>query len=198
MNASARPPDLRPSQESGPPQHRPDGWWKTAVVYQVYPRSFADSNGDGTGDIPGIATKVDHLVELGVDVVWLSPVFRSPMDDNGYDISDYTDVDPTFGTLAELDALITDLHARGIKLIMDLVVNHTSDEHPWFAESRDPASPKRNWYWWRPARAGFEPGTEGAEPTNWDAAFSGSAWQYDERSGEYYLHMFSPKQPDLN
>ena len=131
-------------------------------------------------------------------MVWLSPIYRSPMDDNGYDISDYQDVDPLFGTLEELDALIAGLHARGIKLIMDLVVNHTSDEHPWFVESRDPASPKRDWYFWRPAREGFEPGTEGAEPTNWESSFSGSAWQFDERSGEYFLHVFSPKQPDLN
>jgi oligo-1,6-glucosidase len=179
-------------------QTRPDGWWKSAVVYQIYPRSFADSNGDGTGDIQGITSKIDYLAELGVDVVWLSPVYTSPMDDNGYDISDYTDVDPLFGTLADLDRLITALHERGIKLVMDLVVNHTSDEHPWFQESRDPASPKRNWYWWRPARAGFEPGSKGAEPTNWEAAFAGSAWQFDERSGEYYLHLFSRKQPDLN
>jgi oligo-1,6-glucosidase len=177
---------------------RPDGWWKSAVVYQIYPRSFADSNGDGIGDIPGITEHVDHLAQLGVDVVWLSPVYTSPMDDNGYDISNYTDVDPLFGTLGDLDRLIAELHARGIKLVMDLVVNHTSDEHPWFVESRDPASPKRDWYWWRPARSGFEPGAEGAEPNNWEAAFSGPAWHYDEQSGEYYLHLFSPKQPDLN
>ncbi len=186
------------SQAAGPPGHRPDNWWKSAVVYQIYPRSFADSNGDGTGDLPGIESKLDYLGDLGVDVIWLSPVYRSPMDDNGYDISDYTDVDPMFGTLEELDEVIAGLHDRGMKLVMDLVVNHTSDEHAWFAESRDPASPKRDWYVWRPAREGFEPGTEGAEPTNWGSAFSGSAWQYDERSGEYYLHMFSPKQPDLN
>ncbi len=177
---------------------RPDDWWKTAVVYQIYPRSFSDSNGDGTGDIPGMSQRLDYLAELGVDVVWLSPIYRSPMDDNGYDISDYQDVDPLFGTLEELDALIAGLHARGIKLIMDLVVNHTSDEHPWFVESRDPASPKRDWYFWRPAREGFAPGTDGAEPTNWESFFSGSAWQFDERSGEYFLHAFSPKQPDLN
>ena len=121
------------------------------------------------------------------------------MDDNGYDISDYHDVDPLFGTLDELDTLIAGLHERGMKIMMDLVVNHTSDEHPWFVESRDPASPKRDWYWWRPAREGFEPGTEGAEPTNWEAAFSGSAWTYDERSGEYYLHLFSAQaaRPEL-
>ncbi|HZA72784.1 MAG TPA: alpha-glucosidase [Propionibacteriaceae bacterium] len=177
---------------------RPDGWWKTAVVYQIYPRSFSDSNGDGTGDIPGMVQRLDYLAELGVDVVWLSPIYRSPMDDNGYDISDYRDVDPLFGTLEELDALIAGLHARGMKLIMDLVVNHTSDEHRWFVESRDPASPKRDWYFWRPTRKGFTPGTEGAEPTNWVSFFSGSAWTFDERSGEYFLHAFSPKQPDLN
>ena len=185
-------------EQTSAPAHRPPGWWRSAVVYQIYPRSFADSNGDGTGDLPGIISRLDYLSELGVDVLWLSPVYRSPMDDNGYDISDYQDVDPTFGTLEELEELIEAVHERGMKLVMDLVVNHTSDEHAWFVESRDPTSPKRDWYWWRPARAGREPGTEGAEPTNWGSAFSGSAWQYDERSGEYFLHMFSPKQPDLN
>jgi oligo-1,6-glucosidase len=177
---------------------RPDGWWRSAVVYQIYPRSFADSNGDGTGDIQGILSRLDYLAELGVDVVWLSPVYTSPMDDNGYDISDYQGIDPLFGTLADLYELIAGLHERGIKLVMDLVVNHTSDEHPWFVESRDPRSPKRDWYWWRPPRKGATPGTPGAEPTNMEAAFSGPAWHYDERSGEYYLHIFSPKQPDLN
>ncbi|HYN67713.1 MAG TPA: alpha-glucosidase [Ornithinibacter sp.] len=177
---------------------RPANWWRTAVVYQVYPRSFADSDGDGIGDLPGITSRLEHLDRLGIDVLWLSPVYRSPMDDNGYDISDYHDVDPSFGTLADLDALIAGCHARGIRLVMDLVVNHTSDEHPWFVESRDPASPKRDWYWWRPARPGHEPGTEGAEPTNWESMFSGPAWELDEASGEYYLHLFSRKQPDLN
>jgi oligo-1,6-glucosidase len=184
--------------ESAAPARRPHGWWKSAVVYQIYPRSFADSNGDGMGDLPGIITRLDYLSKLGVDVIWLSPVYRSPMDDNGYDISDYQNVDPLFGTLDELDEVIAAVHERGMKIVMDLVVNHTSDEHPWFVESRDPESPKRNWYWWRPARKGSEPGTDGAEPTNWGSAFSGSAWAYDERSGEYYLHMFSRKQPDLN
>jgi oligo-1,6-glucosidase len=177
---------------------RPDNWWKTAVVYQVYPRSFSDSNGDGVGDIPGITRRLDYLHELGVDVIWLSPVYTSPQDDNGYDISNYQDIDPSFGTLADLDALIAGLHERGMALVMDLVVNHTSDEHPWFEESRDPGSPKRDWYWWRPPRPGFQAGTPGAEPTNWESAFSGSAWQLDERSGEYYLHLFTRKQPDLN
>jgi oligo-1,6-glucosidase len=172
-------------------EHRPDGWWKSAVVYQIYPRSFADSNGDGVGDLPGITSKLDYLQQLGVDVLWLSPVYTSPMDDNGYDISDYEDVDPLFGSLADLEELIEGAHARGMKLVMDLVVNHTSDEHAWFQESRDPASPKRDWYWWRPPR-------DGAEPNNWESAFSGSAWEYDDRSGEYYLHIFTRKQPDLN
>ncbi|MGB7964252.1 MAG: alpha-glucosidase [Propionicimonas sp.] len=173
-------------------------WWKRAVVYQIYPRSFADSDGDGVGDLPGIIGHLDYLADLGVDVVWLSPIYRSPMDDNGYDISDYDDVDPLFGTLADLDALIAGLHARGMKLVMDLVVNHTSDEHPWFVESRDPSSPKRDWYYWRAPRPGHEPGAPGAEPTNWGSFFSGPGWSYDETSGEYYLHLFSRKQPDLN
>jgi oligo-1,6-glucosidase len=187
-----------PTQAAVVSVDRPTDWWKSAVVYQIYPRSFADSNGDGIGDIPGITSRLDYLADLGVDVVWLSPVYASPMDDNGYDISDYQDVDPMFGALDDLDRLIAGLHERGIKIVMDLVVNHTSDEHSWFIQSRDPASPKRDWYWWRPPRPGFEPGSEGAEPTNWESAFSGSAWQFDERSGEYYLHLFSPKQPDLN
>jgi oligo-1,6-glucosidase len=174
------------------------GWWKSAVVYQIYPRSFMDSNGDGIGDIPGMTARLDYLHRLGVDVLWLSPVYASPMDDNGYDISDYQDVDPVFGTLGDLDALIAGCHERGMKLVMDLVVNHTSDEHAWFQESRDPASPKRDWYWWRPAREGHEPGTPGAEPNNWASVFSGPAWEYDERSGEYFMHNFSRKQPDLN
>jgi oligo-1,6-glucosidase len=177
----------------------PDPWWRSAVVYQVYPRSFFDGDGDGIGDLRGLIRKVDHLDRLGVDVLWLSPVYRSPMDDNGYDISDYTDVDPTFGTLEDLDALIQALHARGMKIVMDLVVNHTSDEHPWFVESRSSKdAPKRDWYWWRPPRPGFEPGEPGAEPTNWGSFFSGPAWTYDEHTGEYYLHLFSRKQPDLN
>ncbi|WP_231988419.1 alpha-glucosidase [Nakamurella panacisegetis] len=189
---------IAPAEPVAAGENRPPDWWKSSVVYQIYPRSFADSNGDGIGDIPGITGKVDYLHRLGVDVVWLSPVYRSPMDDNGYDISDYQDVDPAFGTLADLDELIAALHGRGMKLVMDLVVNHTSDEHPWFIESRDPLSSKRDWYWWRPARDGFEPGAEGAEPTNWGSAFSGSAWELDRNSGQYFLHMFSRKQPDLN
>ncbi len=174
-------------------------WWKSAVVYQIYPRSFADSDGDGVGDLGGIIAHLDHLVRLGVDVVWLSPVYRSPMDDNGYDISDYQDIDPLFGTLAQLDELIARAHEAGIKIVMDLVVNHTSDEHAWFAESRSSKdNAKRDWYWWRAPRPGHEPGTQGAEPTNWGSAFSGPAWTLDEGTGDYYLHLFSPKQPDLN
>ncbi len=174
-------------------------WFRNAVVYQIYPRSFADSNGDGIGDLPGITSKLDYLARLGVDVLWLSPVYRSPQDDNGYDISDYQDIDPLFGTLADMDQLLAEAHRRGIKIVMDLVVNHSSDEHPWFVESRSSTDdPKRDWYWWRPARPGFEPGTPGAEPTNWGSYFAGSAWQFDEATGEYYLHLFSRKQPDLN
>jgi oligo-1,6-glucosidase len=173
--------------------------WRRWVVYQVYPRSFADSDGDGVGDLRGVLAHLDHLQRLGVDVVWLSPVYRSPMDDNGYDISDYRDVDPLFGTLADLDELIKELHARGMRLVMDLVVNHTSDEHPWFLESRSSRdNPKRDWYWWRDARPGTSPGTPGAEPTNWESHFSGPTWTWDEHTGQYYLHIFSRKQPDLN
>jgi len=174
-------------------------WWTSAVVYQVYPRSFADSDGDGIGDLRGIASRLDHLELLGVDVIWLSPVYPSPQDDAGYDISDYQGIDPVFGTLEDFDALLAGVHARGMKLVMDLVVNHTSDEHPWFVESRSSRdNPKRDWYWWRPARPHMETGAPGAEPTNWGSAFSGPAWDLDEETGEYYLHLFSRKQPDLN
>jgi oligo-1,6-glucosidase len=176
-----------------------DQWWKSAVVYQVYPRSFADSNGDGIGDLRGIIGRLDYLSALGIDVLWLSPVYRSPQDDNGYDISDYQDIDPVFGTLADLVELIDGAHARGIRIVMDLVVNHTSDEHAWFLESRaDTSSRKRDWYWWRPARPGHGAGAPGAEPNDWQSFFSGPAWEFDESSGEYFMHMFSRKQPDLN
>jgi oligo-1,6-glucosidase len=182
-----------------PPTEADPDAWRRWVVYQVYPRSFADANGDGVGDLRGILTRLDYLQRLGVDVVWLSPVYRSPMDDNGYDISDYTDIDPLFGTLADLDELIAELHQRGMRLVMDLVVNHTSDEHPWFEESRASRdNPKRDWYWWRDPRPGVAPGTPGAEPTNWESHFSGPTWTWDERTGQYYLHIFSAKQPDLN
>jgi len=177
---------------------RPDGWWRSAVIYQIYPRSFSDSDGDGIGDIPGITSRLDYLSALGIDVIWLSPVYSSPQDDNGYDISDYQNIDPLFGSLDDIDELIEQAHARGIKLVMDLVVNHTSDEHDWFIQSRQPGSDKRDWYLWRPARPGFEPNTPGAEPNDIPSAFSGSAWQFDEAGGEYFLHIFSRKQPDLN
>jgi oligo-1,6-glucosidase len=167
-------------------------WWKEAVVYQIYPRSFKDSNGDGIGDINGIISKLDYLKELGVDCIWLSPVYKSPNDDNGYDISDYFDIMDEFGTMADWERLLEEMHKRGLKLIMDLVVNHSSDEHAWFIESRKSKdNPYRDYYIWRP-------GQDGREPNNWKSTFSGSAWQYDEATGEYYLHLFSKKQPDLN
>jgi len=167
-------------------------WWKERVVYQIYPRSFQDSNGDGIGDLRGIIGRLDYLKELGVDVVWLSPVYKSPNDDNGYDISDYQDIMDEFGTLADWEELPARMHARGIRLVMDLVVNHSSDEHPWFIESRKSKdNPYRDFYIWRPAR-------DGREPNNWESFFSGSVWQYDKTTDEYYLHLFSSKQPDLN
>jgi oligo-1,6-glucosidase len=162
------------------------------VVYQIYPRSFADSNGDGFGDLGGIIGRLEYLRELGVDVIWLSPIYRSPQTDNGYDISDYHAIDPMFGTLDEFDALLAEVHEHGMKLVMDLVANHTSDEHPWFVEARSSRdSPKRNWYIWRDARAG-------AEPNNWGSFFSGSAWEWEHSTDQYYLHLFDRKQPDLN
>jgi oligo-1,6-glucosidase len=167
-------------------------WWKESTVYQVYPRSFFDSNADGIGDLPGIIQKLDYLKSLGVDVIWLSPVYKSPNDDNGYDISDYQDIMTEFGTLADFDVLLAEMHKRGLKLVMDLVVNHTSDEHAWFVESRKSKdNPYRDYYIWRT-------GKNGKEPNNWSSAFSGSAWQYDPVTHEYFLHLFSKKQPDLN
>lgn len=167
-------------------------WWKEAVVYQIYPRSFMDSNGDGIGDLRGIISKLDYLQELGIDVIWLSPIYQSPNDDNGYDISDYYNIMDEFGTMEDFDELLKEAHKRGIKIVMDLVVNHTSDEHPWFIESRSSKdSPKRDFYIWRE-------GKNGEPPTKWESFFSGPAWEYDEKTGEYYLHLFSKKQPDLN
>ncbi len=170
-------------------------WWQTGVVYQIYPRSFADASGDGVGDLPGITTHLDHLAWLGVDAVWLSPFYRSPMADFGYDVADHCDVDPLFGTLDDFDALLAAAHRRGIRVLVDWVPNHTSDQHPWFLESRSSReSPKRDWYVWRDGRAG------GAEPpNNWVAAFTNSsAWEHDEATGQWYLHLFLPQQPDLN
>ncbi|HEY5706030.1 MAG TPA: alpha-glucosidase [Terrimicrobiaceae bacterium] len=167
-------------------------WWKESVVYQIYPRSFCDSNGDGIGDLRGIIQKLDYLKELGVNVVWLSPVYKSPNDDNGYDISDYQDIMTEFGTLADWEEMLAEMHRRGIKLLMDLVVNHTSDEHPWFVESRKSKdNPYRDYYIWRA-------GKDAREPNNWESLFGGSAWQYDAATDEYFLHIFSKKQPDLN
>lgn len=167
-------------------------WWKESVVYQIYPRSFYDSDGDGIGDLRGIIQKLDYISKLGVDVVWLSPVYKSPNDDNGYDISDYQDIMDEFGTLSDWEEMVAGMHDRGLKLVMDLVVNHTSDEHPWFLESRkSKENPYRDFYIWRP-------GKNGREPNNWASFFGGSAWQFDDATGEYYLHLFSKKQPDLN
>ena len=167
-------------------------WWKNSTVYQIYPRSFCDSNGDGIGDIPGITSKLDHLKTLGVDVVWLSPVYQSPNDDNGYDISDYRAIMGEFGTMADFDAMLAGMTQRGIALMMDLVVNHTSDEHEWFRQARSSRdNPYHDYYIWQES-------VDGREPTNWESVFSGSAWSWNEATGEYYLHMFSPKQPDLN
>ncbi|RSK26643.1 alpha-glucosidase [Bacillus sp. HMF5848] len=167
-------------------------WWKESVVYQIYPRSFNDSNGDGIGDIQGIIEKLDYLKDLGAEIIWLSPVYKSPNDDNGYDISDYQDIMEEFGTLDDWDQLINEMHNRGLKLVMDLVINHTSDEHNWFVEARKSKdNPYRDYYMWRP-------GKDGKEPNNWVSFFSGSAWQYDEASDEYFLHLFTKKQPDLN
>ncbi len=167
-------------------------WWKEAVAYQIYPRSFMDSNGDGIGDLQGIIAKLDYLKDLGIDVIWICPMYKSPNDDNGYDISDYQDIMDEFGTMADFDALLDEVHKRDMKLIIDLVINHTSDEHPWFIESR---SSKDN-----PSVIGIfgMMVKDGAEPNNWESIFNGSAWEYDEETEQYYLHLFSRKQPDLN
>lgn len=172
-------------------------WWKESAVYQIYPSSFKDDNNDGMGDLKGITSKLDYIKSLGVDVVWLSPMFKSPDVDMGYDISDYQDVDPKYGTLEDLDELTKGLHDRGMKLMLDLVVNHTSDQHEWFKESSSSkTNPKRDWYVWRPPR--YDENGERQPPTNWAAAFSPSAWEWDETTQEYYLHLFAIEQPDLN
>jgi oligo-1,6-glucosidase len=166
-------------------------WWQERAAYQIYPRSFADSNGDGTGDIPGIISHLDELSSLGIGIIWLGPVYRSPDADNGYDISDYLEIDPKYGTMADMDKLIDEVKRRDIKLVMDLVINHTSDEHPWFIDSRNKNSPYRDYYIW-------QPGKNKKPPNNWISLFGGSCWKYDEQSSEYYMHLFSAKQPDLN
>ncbi len=168
-------------------------WWKESIVYQIYPRSYQDSNGDGMGDIRGIINRLDHVQSLGVNVIWLSPVFQSPNDDNGYDVSDYCDIHPEFGTMADFDELLEGIHQRGMKLLIDLVFNHSSDEHAWFEEARQSKeSPKRDYYIWK------DPAADGGPPNNWLSFFGGSAWELDEATGQYYLHYFSKKQPDLN
>lgn len=167
-------------------------WWKELIGYQIYPRSFKDSNEDGIGDLKGIIEKLDYLKDLGIDLIWVSPFFKSPNDDNGYDISDYRDILEEFGTMEDFDNLLSETHKRGMKLIIDLVINHTSDEHPWFIEARESKdSPKRDWYIWRE-------GKDNEEPNNWESIFKGSAWEKCEKTDEYYLHLFSKKQPDLN
>lgn len=168
-------------------------WWKEAVAYQVYPRSFNDSNGDGIDDLPGLIEKLDYLENLGIDVIWLSPMYPSPNDDNGYDISDYKGIMSEFGTMNDFDQLLSSIHQRGMKLILDLVVNHTSDEHPWFIESKSSkTNAKRDWYIWA------DPKPDGSEPNNWESIFNGSTWEFDESTKQYYFHLFSKKQPDLN
>lgn len=168
-------------------------WWQDGVIYQVYPRSFQDSDGDGVGDLNGIASRLDHLVDLGVDAVWISPIFPSPMADFGYDVSDYLGIDPVFGTLDDFDRLLAAAHERGLKLILDYVPNHTSDEHPWFIESRSSrTNPRREWYLWR------DPRPDGAPPNNWLSEFGGPAWTFDAPTGQFYYHGYLSRQPDLN
>ncbi|HET8776506.1 MAG TPA: alpha-amylase family glycosyl hydrolase, partial [Candidatus Limnocylindria bacterium] len=168
-------------------------WWQYGVIYQVYPRSFQDTTGDGIGDLEGIRRRLDYLEWLGAEAAWISPFFPSPMVDFGYDVADYTDVDPRFGSLADFDRLLADAHERGIKIILDLVPNHTSDQHPWFVESRrSRSSERRDWYLW------LDPAPDGGPPNNWRSEFGGSAWEFDEATGQYYYHAFATEQPDLN
>jgi alpha-glucosidase len=168
-------------------------WWRTAAIYQIYPRSFQDSNDDGTGDLRGITRRLEYLAHLGVDAIWLSPIYSSPMADFGYDVADYRTIDPRFGTLADFDELLTRSHAFGIKVILDLVPNHTSDQHPWFVESRaSRENPRRDWYIWRDAAP------DGGAPNNWISDFGGPAWQWDATTRQYYYHAFLKEQPDLN
>ncbi|MCR5671954.1 MAG: alpha-glucosidase [Butyrivibrio sp.] len=174
-------------------------WWQKSVVYQIYPRSYSDSNGDGIGDLKGITARLPYIAELGADVIWLSPVYASPNDDNGYDISDYRAIMPEFGTMEDFDELLKRAHELGLKIMMDLVVNHTSDEHNWFKEAKKSKdNPYRDYYIWRDPRPGMKGGEPGAEPNNWGSCFGGSVWKYDETTGQYFMHLFSPRQPDLN
>lgn len=168
-------------------------WWRAAVIYQIYPRSFQDTNGDGVGDLKGIANRLDYLVGLGIDAIWISPIYPSPMADFGYDVADYCDVDLRFGTLADFDELLAQAHVRGLKLVLDFVPNHSSDQHPWFVESLSSrVHPRRDWYIWR------DPAPDGGPPNNWISDFGGSAWEWDEATGQYYYHAFLKEQPDLN
>jgi alpha-glucosidase len=178
------------------PQH----WWQDAIIYQIYPRSFQDTNGDGVGDLPGITQRLDYLRALGVDALWLSPIFPSPMRDFGYDVSDYTAISPEFGTMADFQAFLRAAHERGLRVLLDLVMNHTSDQHPWFLESAaSRENPRRDWYIWRDGKPGERGrGRRPAPPNNWQSVFGGSAWQWDERTGQYYLHSFLKEQPDVN
>src|SRR5690349_14050665 len=174
-------------------ESRPPPWWQNAVLYQIYPRSLQDSTGTGVGDLRGILQRLPELIDLGVDALWLSPIYPSPMADFGYDISNYMDVHPVFGTLQDLDVLVQQAHLRDLKVILDFVPNHTSDEHPWFQQSRSSREDeKRGWYLWR------DPAPGGGPPNNWTSMFGGSAWQFDSQMGQYYLHLFDVKQPDLN
>lgn len=188
--ALPRSPRISPPSQAG---EAPAPWWQTCLFYQIYPRSFRDTDGDGIGDLRGIRAGLDYLVSLGVGCLWLSPIFPSPMRDFGYDVADYTGIDPLFGDLPEFDALLAEVHARGMKLILDLVPNHTSDEHPWFRESRSRRdAPKRDWYFWR------DPAPDGGPPNNWLSFFGGPAWTFDPATGQYYLHQFASSQPELN
>lgn len=173
-------------------------WQRELVAYQIYPRSFNDSNGDGIGDLQGIIEKLDYLKSLGIDLIWVSPIYKSPNDDNGYDISGYKDILEEFGTMKDFDNLLREVHKKGMYLIMDLVINHTSDEHPWFIEARSSKdNPKREWYIWKKGKQSID-NEDNLKPNNWASIFGGSAWEYDSKSDEYYLHLFSKKMPDFN
>jgi len=168
-------------------------WWQKGIIYQIYPRSYQDSNGDGIGDLQGIIQRLDYIKSLNIDAVWLSPIYPSPMHDFGYDVADYTGIHPMFGTMADFDQLLAETHRRGMRLLLDLVPNHTSDEHAWFLESRSSRdNPKRDWYIWR------DPAPDGGPPNNWLSFFGGPAWTFDEKTGQYYLHQFVKQQPELN